>query len=140
MTSMALPRAAQKRFLRHVINHLERSRRAEPCPSKRDDDGIAKLTVLYASQGNSDPWRFAFWMQFGLVPEKLVPFFVARDAANRTGGFPESLLPLRYNRDWRETFELGLALAAIPKLQLPPKKLPHSVPYAPGFIRRTNAA
>jgi hypothetical protein len=123
-----------------VIKRIEQSLVKESDPRKRDDDGIAKLTMRYASEGHSDPWRFAFWMQFGLVPEKLVPFFVARDTADRTEGFPESLLPLRYNRYWLETFESGLALAAIPKLQLPPKKSPHSVPYAPRFIRRNNAA
>jgi hypothetical protein len=79
-------------------------------------------------------------MQFGMVPEKLIPYFVARDIAHQTEGFPEKFLPFRYNRYWKETFAEGLALATVPKLQLPPKKSPHSVPYAPGFIRRNNAA
>jgi hypothetical protein len=131
---------ANGKLIAHSISHIEHSRINESDPRKRDDDGFAQLTMRYASEGNPDPWRFAFWMQFGMVPEKLIPYFVARDIAHLTEGFPERFLPFRYNRDWRETFELGLRLATVPKLQLPPKKPSHSVPYAPGFIRRNNAA
>jgi hypothetical protein len=92
------------------------------------EDNVARLTVHYASEDHPDPWRFAFWMCYGFVPEKLIPFFVARDIANRADRFPLSLLPLRFNRYWPETFAAGMAMSQLEPVTLPPKKPCHSAP------------
>jgi hypothetical protein len=70
----------------------------EPDAWFRDDLRIARLTVFFASNGNPDPWRYAFWWYLGKTPDKLIPFFVAREAtrgameAGERGGDRASLL------------------------------------------------
>jgi hypothetical protein len=88
------------------------------------------MCVLRASEGHPDPWRYAFWCYFGAVPEKLIPYFVARNQANHTEGFPASLLPFKYTNGWEHEFQRGMAIAA-----LPPKKPAASAP-APKITRR----
>jgi hypothetical protein len=98
-------------------------------PWERDDLRLSWLTVLRASEGHPDPWRYAFWCYFGLTPEKLIPYFVARAEAHHADGFPASLLPLKYTRSWKDDFQLGMSVA------LPRKKPSASVP-APAERKR----
>ena len=107
-----------QRLTRRIIARLAKS--------DSEDGNVARLTVKYAFEGHPDPWRFAFWMCYGLVPEKLIPYFVARDIANHTDNFPASLLPLHFNRYWPETFAAGMAMSRIELVALPPKKPCHS--------------
>jgi hypothetical protein len=50
---------------------------------ERDDLRVAWLTVSFAAQGQAEPWRAAFIHYFDGRPEKMIPFWVAREAKNR---------------------------------------------------------
>ena len=99
----------------------------------RDDLRIAWVTVLECSKGHPYPWQQAFWQCLHGLPEKLIPFFEAREYLNQihenTGAVLDKYLPFRYTPDWQENLvrikaKLASIAAALP---LPPKKPAQSV-------------
>jgi len=73
-----MPAQAQS-FAERVVIYLCAAEAAERDPRYHDDYRLARMALGYARQGHTDPWRYAFWMYFGRVPEKLIPVFVAAD-------------------------------------------------------------
>ena len=91
------------------------------------------LTVLKCSEGHPYPWQQAFWRCFGGLPEKLIPFFEAREYLHQiyenTGTVLDKYLPFRYTRDWQDNLaRIKAELASIAAAQpLSPKKPVQSV-------------
>lgn len=73
----------------HVLSYLADAESREPLVWLRDDIRIAWLTVLACAEGKADPWRYAFWMYLGAVPEKIIPQLVARAEAHRLMEVPD---------------------------------------------------
>jgi hypothetical protein len=63
-----------------VLEYLAKAEDLERDVWLQDDYRLAWTTVLYASRNQPDPWGFAYWMKYGVVPARGIP---GRDARYR---------------------------------------------------------
>src|SRR6185369_4222019 len=94
-----------------VLARLAEAEQSTQLALEQQDYRIAWLTVLRADEGCPEPWRTAFWQIVGNTPEKAIPFWLARDDAFRDEFFPESMLPLRYTKEWASDYLRGKMIA-----------------------------
>jgi hypothetical protein len=83
------PVGLENKVSESVCEYLAWCEANEPNVWLRDDIRIAWLTVLNASEGKPDPWRYSFWMYLGRVPEKVIPELVARAERHRLMEVPD---------------------------------------------------